>query len=214
MPKIHSIKANGDNMVTPAPPVDINGVIFEADDDKTLTKNALLCQDILRYGREQRYSTSGFRFSDLGNWLMRHNPEFINYYSGSKGKIRYYTRLSNNRQRIQKIIDDLISLGLLKVKSLTTAEKNKREPIELYDLTIEGRFLSWLIKVKDEKNSGEESPYTIQHIFDLIYQCLEISDSYTLLFVYKFFEKFMQKGRFDFIVEFLSSILPWYTIRS
>jgi hypothetical protein len=67
--------------------------------------------------------------------------------------------------------------------------------------------------VKDEKNSREESPSTIQHIFDLIYKCVEISDSYTLLFVNKFFEKCMQKSRFDFIVEFfLSSILPWHTL--
>jgi hypothetical protein len=107
----------------------------------------------------------------------------------------------------------LITLGLVKIKSLTTAEKKKKEPIEVYDFTIEGRFLSWLIKVKDEKNSREESPSTIQHIFDLIYKCVEISDSYTLLFVNKLFEKCMQKGRFDFIVEFfLSSILPWHTL--
>jgi hypothetical protein len=213
MPKIHSIETNSDNIVRPAPPVDINGIIFEAKDDKTLTNNALLCQDILRYGREQKYSSSGFRFSDLVNWLMRNNLEFINYYSGYRVKTPYSLRLANNRQRIQKLVDRLITLGLVKIKSLTTAEKNKKEPIEVYDFTIEGRFLSWLIKVKDEKNSGEESPSTIQHIFDLIYKCVEISDSYTLLFVNKFFEKCMQKGRFDFIVEFfLSSILPWHTL--
>jgi hypothetical protein len=213
MPKIHSIETNSDNIVGPAPPVDINGVIFEAKDDKTLTNNALLCQDILRYGRDQKYSSGGFRFSDLVNWLMRNNLEFINYYSGYKVKTPYSLRLANNRQRIQKLVDQLITLGLVKIKSLTTAEKNKKEPIEVYDFTIEGRFLSWLIKVRDEKNSGEESPYTIQRIFDLIYKCVEISDSYTLLFVNKFLEKCMQKGKFDFIVEFfLSSILPWHTL--
>jgi hypothetical protein len=143
MPKIHSINTNNDSIVRPTPPIDINGAIFEAKDDKTLTNNALLYQDILRYGRDRKYDSNGFRFSDLVNWLMRNNLEFINLYSGSKGKTPYSTRLSNNRQRIQKLIDELITLGLLKVKSLTTAEKNKREPIELYDFTIEGRFLSW-----------------------------------------------------------------------
>jgi hypothetical protein len=77
MPKIHSIETNSDNIVRPAPPVDINVVIFEANDDKTLTNNALLCHDILRYGREQKYSSGGFRFSDLVNWLMRNNLEFM-----------------------------------------------------------------------------------------------------------------------------------------
>ena len=150
MPKIHSIETNSDNIVGPAPPVDINGVIFEAKDDKTLTNNALLCHDILRYGRDQKYSSGGFRFSDLVNWLMRNNLEFINYYSGYKVKTPYSLRLANNRQRIQKLVDQLITLGLVKIKSLTTAEKNKKEPIEVYDFTIEGRFLSWLIKVREK----------------------------------------------------------------
>jgi hypothetical protein len=142
MPKIHSIERNGDNMVRPASPVDINGVIFEANDDKTLTNNALLCHDILRYGREHKYNSNGFRFTDLVNWLMRTNPELIEYYGGYKRNTPYNIRLANNRQRIQKLVDRLIALGLVKIKSLTTAEKNKKEPIELYDFTIEGRFLS------------------------------------------------------------------------
>jgi hypothetical protein len=215
MPKIHSIETNSDNMITPASPVDINGVVFEANDDKTLTNNALLCHDILRYGREQRYNSNGFRFTDLVNWLMRNNLEFIKYYSGYKTKTPYNLRLANNRQRIQKLVDRLITLGLIKIKSLTTAEKNKREPIELYDLTIEGRFLSWLIKARDEYISKEKSFKTIQRILELVDKCIEISDSYTLLFVNTFFKKCMQTGGFDFIVDFfMSSILPWYTIRS
>jgi hypothetical protein len=123
MPKIHSIETIGNNMVRPAPPVDINGVIFEANDDKTLTDNAVLCQNILRYGREQGYNSNGFRFSDLVNWLMKNSPEFIDLYSGNKAKTPPSMRLSNNRQRIQRLIDALITLRLVKVRSLSGAEK-------------------------------------------------------------------------------------------
>jgi len=54
---------------------------------------------------------------------MRNNLEFIKYYSGYKTKTPYNLRLANNRQRIQKLVDRLITLGLIKIKSLTTAEK-------------------------------------------------------------------------------------------
>jgi hypothetical protein len=93
--------------------------------------------DILRYGREQNYEGDvGFRYTDLANWLMKYNQEFQNYYSDSMKSTPPNIKVANNRQRIERLIEDLIRLGLLKVKSIVQAEKNK-EPTELYDFTVE-----------------------------------------------------------------------------
>jgi hypothetical protein len=54
---------------------------------------------------------------------------------------------------------------------------------------------------------------TIQPIQAIIDKCAEISDSYTILFVNRFFKRCVKKGSFSSIIGFfMSSILPWYSI--
>jgi hypothetical protein len=169
--------------------------------------------DLLRYGRDREGNNEGFRFSDLGNWLIANNREFSNYYTDSKNRTPPNVRLANNRQRIEKLIDGLVTLGLLKVSSFVEAEKNRREPIEIYNFSIEGLFLSWILKATDDEIGNKQSLETMAHILDLVDKCTLASDSYTVLFVKNFFKKCMQKGSFNFIVSFfLSSILPYYTL--
>lgn len=212
MAEMHSISTNEDKINKPTK-IDINTEIFGTKDGNTFTNNALLYQDILRYGREREYNNEGCRFSDLGNWLIANSLEFSKYYSDSKKRTPLSVRLANNRHRIQKLVDNVVTLGLLKIKSFVEAEKNRREPVELYTFSIEGIFLSWLLKARDEEISGKQSSETIAHISDLVDKCTQASDSYTVLFVNKFFKKCMQKGSFNFIVAFfLSSILPYYTV--
>ena len=141
MPIIHSIDSGEDNIVK-STKLDINNEIFGTKDGKTLTNNALMYQDMLRYVRDRESINEGFRFSDLGNWLIKNNREFSNIYIDSKKRTPPNVRLANNRQRIQKLIDGLVTLGLLKVNSFVVAEKNRREPIELYSFSTEGHFLS------------------------------------------------------------------------
>ena len=149
MAEMHSIDSNEDK-IAKLVKIDNNSEIFGTKDGNTLTNSALLYQDILRYGREQEYNNEGFRFSDLGNSLIANNLEFSKYYSDSKKRTPLNVRLANNRHRIQKLVDNLVTLDLLKVKSFVQAEKNKREPVELYTFGIEGLFLSWRLKARDE----------------------------------------------------------------
>ena len=208
MAEMHSIDSN-DDTIAKLVKIDNNSEIFGTKDGNTLTNSALLYQDILRYGREREYNNEGFRFSDLGNWLIANNLEFSKYYSDSKKRTPLNVRLANNRHRIQKLVDNLVTLGLLKVKSFVQAEKNRREPVELYTFGIEGLFLSWRLKTRDEEISSKQS----LHILGLVHRCTEASDSCTVLFVNKFFKKCMQEGSFNFIDGFfLSSILPYYTV--
>lgn len=149
MAEMHSIDSN-DDKIAKLVKIDNNSEIFGTKDGNTLTNSALLYQDILRYGREREYNNEGFRFSDLGNWLIANNLEFSKYYSDSKKRTPLNVRLANNRHRIQKLVDNLVTLDLLKVKSFVQAEKNRREPVELYTFGIEGLFLSWRLKARDE----------------------------------------------------------------
>jgi hypothetical protein len=167
---------------------------------------------------------------------MKNNLEFLQYYSDSAKHIPHNVKVANNRQRIEGLLDGLIRLGLLKIKMIIQAEKNK-EPTELYDFTVEGHLFSWLIKAKyDEESLHKEikpeiiqnravikpedkelmnkiKSNTIQPIQDIIDKCAEISDSYTILFVDRFFKKCVKKGSFSSIVSFfMSSILPWYSV--
>lgn len=195
MSKIHSIDSN-DEKIVKSVRIDINSEIFGTKDGNTLTNNALMYHDMLRYGRERESNNEGFRFTDLGNWLIKNNREFYNYYTDSKKRTPPNIRLANNRQRIQKLIDGLVTLGLLKISSFVEAEKNRREHIEIYNFSMEGLFLSWLLKAGDEEISSKQSSETIAHISDLVDKCTQASDSYI-----------------NFIVAFfLSSILPYYTI--
>jgi hypothetical protein len=141
--------------------------------------------DLLRYGRDREGNNEGFRFSDLGNWLIANNREFSNYYTDSKNRTPPNVRLANNRQRIEKLIDGLVTLGLLKVSSFVEAEKNRREPIEIYNFSIEGLFLSWILKATDDEIGNKQSLETMAHILDLVDKCTLASDSYTVLFVKK-----------------------------
>jgi hypothetical protein len=75
MKKIHSINGR-------LPAVNIQS-LFEQESDNVLTKNSLLYHDILRYGEDYQVKNA-FRFTDLANWLLKHNIEFLTYYSGSK----------------------------------------------------------------------------------------------------------------------------------
>ena len=54
-------------------------------DENDKYDNASLYQNILEYANLPE-ANSGFRFSELGRWLMKNNIEFINDYSDSDGK--------------------------------------------------------------------------------------------------------------------------------
>jgi hypothetical protein len=64
-------------------------------------------------------------YTDLANWLMRNNLEFLEYYSDSNKHTPPYVKVANNRQRIEGLLDGLIRLGFLKLKKIIQAEKIK-----------------------------------------------------------------------------------------
>jgi hypothetical protein len=227
MTGVHSIRraksAKSAKLIPPAMPTSLD-VIFERDRDGQPTKNAILLRYILRYGEYQwsDKKNSGFRFTDLGNWLIGKVPEFYEYYRGFDAKLAPSKRLANTRNRINRKIEELIHLGLMYIREIVIAERND-EKIPLYDYTNEGYLLIWIIEstFKDyeisEKNSkvNMDSSLTIQNILDIIGSYTMVNDSCNLLFITKFFNKCRERRVFSNIIGFfMHKIFPSLKITS
>ena len=171
----------------------------------------LLYQNILHYST----INSTFRFSELGNWLVRNNREMLSFYDGtsSKKNTPYSRRVHGQERRIQNKLDDLIQLKLIDAKETVKSHKNNLNT-QLYSSTKSGQLLLLLIKAKDEELSGyyRKTP-TIQSILDIVYSYSKVNDSCVLAFVNKFFKKCNEKGNLISIIGFfMETILPRYKI--
>jgi hypothetical protein len=195
-------------------PIQIKTIFETNDDKKTLSRDSLLYQDILKFGIEHDYGF-GFRFTDLANWLIDYNHEFRTYYTDSKSHIRKSARVANRRERIQGHIDKLEASNLIVKKAITEAEKNG-ENIPLYSLTMEGRLLALLIECKkisnDEKGDIRDCSL-FQKVLETINSCTKTKVSFSLIFINSFFKNCIEIGVFgDFIHFFIDMVLSDSTI--
>jgi hypothetical protein len=87
----------------PSGPIHPKVIFLRERRDKTEMSRgfARLYQDMIRYSildeyrdilqkQKQQGQPEGFKVSNIGRWLLRHNPDFIDYYSGSKSKVRLW----------------------------------------------------------------------------------------------------------------------------
>jgi hypothetical protein len=170
----------------------------------------LLYQDILYYST----TNHTFRFSELGNWIVRKNREILSFYdsTSSKKNTPYSKRVHGYRKRIQNKLDDLIRLKLIDIKGTVKAEKNILIT-PLYSSTKPGHLLILLIKAKDEEITGKKETPTVQHILDIVDFYSKLNDSCSLAFVNRFFKKCNEKGSLIGIIGFfMEAILPRYNI--
>jgi hypothetical protein len=182
--KIHSINEN----VT-FPPLKLQSILN--------SKDSVLCMDILKFAK-QKYN-DGFRFTNLGNWLLKNNQEFLSFYQDSDAKIPKSARIANRRQRIQKNLDDLSKIGLLRIKSKVRAERNYGM-IPLYDATLEGYLLACLLFTDS---------LTYNNIIRLIASICKTNDSSLLRFIIQFFKQCKKTKSFGRIVShFIEFVLP------
>jgi hypothetical protein len=161
------------------------------------SKDWPLCLDILKFAK-LRYEV-GFRFTELGNWLLDNNQELLTFYQDSDAKIPRSSRIANRRQRIQKNLQDLLKVGFLRIKSKVIAEKNNTV-VPLYDTTIEGYLLACILFTDS---------LTYGNIIRLIESINKRNDSSILCFVIQFFRESEKKRNFARIVShFVECVLP------
>lgn len=194
-------------LLKPRPPIfpPIN-IILEANSNGTFTDNALLYQGILKYDLEH---PGGFIFTHLGNWLIKNLRQYRTYYTDSKSHIPMSARLANRRQIIQAHLDDLTRMELIYKKSMTKAQKTG-EDIPCFDLTVQGRFLAWIMEARDpNKNTDlmwtvKEKIYkpdqmrlkAVREVFTIVDSFTSSKDSCILMFLNKFFVKCLSSDYF------------------
>jgi hypothetical protein len=188
--KMHSIER-----YHPMGVIDMSRVFATNSNKKMLRNDALLYQDILAYGKKK---TDGFKFTELANWLLQNNREFMHEFSGSKAKTPPSTRLAIKRNRIQRHIDNLVQLGLVYEKDRIKGTKNQ----------MPGYLITWLLDINYlDKTTKTDEP--IQKALSVIRSYASLKDSASITFISNFFDKCMNKGTFDFVVSyFLQSIMP------
>ena len=167
--------------------------------------NANLYQNILEYANDANdKSSSGFKFTELGKWLMERNNEFKNYYSGSKAHTRMSNRIANKKQRILNCIDNLKKWDFLVVSKMVPAEKNNTET-PFYELTPLGKLIFLIVKAKFSNN--DEQNNAIKHIIDIVTSIKKQNDSAIILFITELLNQLWKNNKKSYIIQHLERLL-------
>ena len=165
-------------------------------------------QDILFYARDH---PEGFKFVELGNSLLEKNNEYRDEFSMTPAShTPRSTRLGIKRHRIERHLDTFIHAGLLRINSIVKSEKNESYNPSIYQLTLPGHLLSWLLETMIERTEDTRSKrYEIErNILRVIKKYLQVNDSYVIEFVYRFFLKCFNNRFFGVLVNyFLTKIV-------
>jgi hypothetical protein len=175
--------------------------IFERNENKTYTKDALLYQDILSYSlnieKDELGDSKPFRHWDLASWLMNHNEEFVNRYKKSfDGHTNISNRIENTQKRTKGVLLDLIALGLIDSAGIISQRKGTGI-VNLYKFTWEGFLFAWLIEgIKPEKRE-----YVNDEIFNLFDSYFKRRDNGSVdIYNSNLYNTFKNKGVFGEIV--------------
>jgi hypothetical protein len=200
--------------------------IFEKGTGRDYTDDALLYQDIVAYSTIIKMSSSenvSFKFTELANWLLRNNTEFLSYYdsSSTRRNTSYNARIHAQRIRIQNKIDDLIALKLIETKGTIKAEKNILET-PLYAYTKLGYLLNLIIesttlekqinnegkqeKVLDKKKDLDSVNNELFCLLDSVFFKVEQNSSCATIFYSHFIKKCRDKGVFNKLIEHIVNI--------
>lgn len=173
------------------------GVIFNSNSSGKYTKDAELYQDILEYSISKN---DGFKFTELGQWLLDHNNEIVTYYSDFRKKVSRAARIANRRQRIQHCLDNLIQFDLIYQKATIKSSKNQEET-PLYALTKEGNFLSLILRciTKRENTHIHLVEQSKNELLKLLHSYTS-NDSPVLMFINNFFTICNENGIFALII--------------
>lgn len=196
--------------------------IFQKDQDShQFTKDALLYQDILKYC----YEKPSFKRSELDNWLVRSNTEFINDYKDlSTRSIRYSKRIHNKKGRIDRLFNNLTSRELITKSGTKTSEKHKKLDVDVYSRSKLGeliwlavRSMNLMIEIQQEEKRSNNT-HTLQvkeqlrsnnhSIYQLIISMLVKGEDapYKSVMLKVFFEKLKSNDLFGNFVNHLIEV--------
>ena len=204
--------------------------IFEKNNQRNHTNDALLCQDILLYFgviNKTVLDNNSFVLRELQKWMVQNNKEIREYYQGSDSHTSVSNRIHAKEPRINNRFEDLLQLRLIKrgetmTKNIQPTKSPYIDRKTTYEYTREGIFLGLIIKsmnlkkviitakaehgiIKDQKEL-EKIYQDIYDILGLLFRANENSSANTV-FYSNLFKKCKDKGVFNQFVELVHNII-------
>ena len=166
-------------------------VFFSTEENDTLTNQAKLYRDVLRYGTSLQIDEF-FKSRELTKWLLKHNDEFINAYSGfPESHTNINNRIENRLERVTKCLDALKEMNLIRIRK-TKATKGDSTTNE-YALSVLGLLIGLFLE-SETTSKKAEIYHKIFSIFELMFEDHPTSmETFCLIF----FHKLRDKGLFE-----------------
>lgn len=194
--------------------------IFQKDPQTNrYTPDAVLLQYLLEYATI--VNKSKFKKSELYNWVIRNNPEFIESYSGSSRRnTRYSKRVHDNKERLDTNFEILLQLGLIRVAGIAPADKISAM-VELFEHTTGGLLIKLILrsinlkdvmaitKEQDKINEYDKKLDKIyEEIYDLFNSTLGKKESpASNVFYFRLYDKCKERGIFYKVVERIHHVI-------
>lgn len=165
--------------------------------------------EIFYYGlpiRSLQPALKNLAIRELGNWLIDNHRPFVIEFKGSHIPKSY--RIHMKQTFIQSKIKGLIDLDLIQLKGKRVTRN--RSETQIYQLTLQGLYIAWLISAWTNVGSIREEP--IIKLIDILVFYFQKSKSAFSQCISGFLLKCRNKGffveDFDNHVEFLCQLLP------
>jgi hypothetical protein len=188
----------------PAHPNVIFSGIAEGDKADMGRGFARLYRDMIRYSISPQYhevrqkqkeqgEPIGFKIKNIGYWLLDRNPDYIDYYSGSKSKTPDGRILDNIRQTLKSYLDHLQKWCIVKRLQEVDAETQNGTKTWLYGYGRVGLIIAWMLEYRD-RSDHDEKQEAKNKIFNLIQRMFkgQSYSSYKEEFLAEFYHKLIE----------------------
>ena len=159
-----------------------------------LSSETQLYQNILEYSISKDYYKlqGGFKIRDIGYWLLKHNPDFRNFYANfRKRNTTESNKLNAISKRIKRYLHNLEEWGLVERLGKVEAETRNGQHTIIYGYTNFGHII---VSVLEYFHKEQKRERMTRQIFDLIQLLLtENFSSYMTDFLARFYAKCMEK---------------------
>jgi hypothetical protein len=165
---------------------------------------ARLYRDMIRYSISSEYHNMvqeqkeqgepiGFTVTDIGYWLLDHNPDYIDYYSGSKSKTPGYIVLANIRQTLKSYLEHLGKWCIVKRLQEVDAKTRNGTKTWLYGYGRVGMIIARILQYRD-KSDYDGKQEAKNEIFGLIQRMFkgQSYNSYKEEFLAEFYHKLIE----------------------
>jgi hypothetical protein len=178
--------------------------IGEGDKADTGRGFARLYRDIIRYSISSEYCNMrqkqkeqgepiGFKIKNIGYWVLDHNPDYSDYYSGSKSKTPDYIKLDSIRQTLKSYLDHLKKWCIVRMLQEVDAETRNGQKTWLYGYGRVGLIMAWMLEYRD-RSDYDKKQEAKNKIFDLIQRMFKGQpyNSYKEEFLAEFYHKLIE----------------------